>query len=97
MKRQVPLAASIGAVVVVVIAVLGFAWSSLTSNGESHNPNAGKPTKSNFRNFSRQAADSMTEQGYLEFLRQNRPDLSEAELKQKADNWWRIKSGGSGR
>jgi hypothetical protein len=43
--------------------------------------------------LSRKAGDTMDEETYMKFLKQNRPDLSDSELRAKADNWWRIKSG----
>jgi hypothetical protein len=86
--------AGVGALAVILVCLVGFEVYSWSGNGESRNPNVGHPSKqSGFRGMSRSAADHMTEEQYLEFLKQNRPDLSQAELQQKADAWWKIKSG----
>jgi hypothetical protein len=63
--------------------------------GESLNPNYGHPTKApSGRSHSAPSnfAD-MSEDQYLEGLRANRPDLTEEQLKEKADHWWKVKTG----
>ena len=62
--------------------------------GESKNPNYGHPAK---RDPSKAHATpnfgNMTEEQYYQGLKANRPDLSEQQLREKADHWWKVKNG----
>ena len=93
-KDSLPTPAVFGIIGLAVLMILGYGWHSMNDNGESRNPNVGKPTKGKvLTHLSRKAGDNMTEDTYMKFLKQNRPDLSDTEIKAKADNWWRIRSG----
>jgi len=84
--------AGIVALVVFAIGLLGFSIRNSLDNGERPNPNAGHPSKKpSSKNLSK--VDNITEQDFKENLKANRPDLSEAELQKKADEWWKVKSG----
>ena len=94
MKNSLPVPAVIWIIVVSFILIFAYGWHKVNDNGESRNPNVGKPTKGIvLTKLSRKAGDTMDEETYMKFLKQNRPDLSDSELRAKADNWWRIKSG----
>jgi hypothetical protein len=62
--------------------------------GESHNPNYGHPTKRpEGKGHPTGGINNMSEQQYYEGLKANRPDLSESELRAKADHWWKVRNG----
>jgi hypothetical protein len=94
MKQNIPAPVVIGILVCALVVALGFGWSKINDNGERPNPNVGHPTKGASRGLSMAEARNETKEQYYKILKDNRPDLSEAELQAKTDNWWRIKSGG---
>jgi len=62
--------------------------------GESKNPNYGHPAKRDAsKSHASTSPGNMTEDQYYQGLKANRPDLSEQELRAKADHWWKVKSG----
>ena len=96
MDKQKLTVVGVAALVVVAVAVLVFMVKSATDTGEVANPNAGKPNKEaqgKGGGMSKQQADNLDVEGYKAMLKRNRPELSEAEIQQKADNWWKLKTG----
>jgi hypothetical protein len=62
--------------------------------GESHNPYYGHPLKvPGERGHPTPSFGNMSEEQYYQGLKANRPDLSETELRAKADHWWKVRNG----
>lgn len=87
----------IGALAVLGVIGLFILGREVTQNGalgESKNPNYGHAAK---RDASKSHAtpnfSSLSEEQYYQGLKANRPDLSEQELRAKADHWWKVKNG----
>lgn len=64
------------------------------SLGESRNPNYGHPSKpAGARSHPAPGFGNMTEEQYYQGLKANRPDLTESQLREKADHWWKVRQG----
>ena len=88
-------ALAVGALGVLCLFVLGREVMNEGALGESRNPNFGHPSSSQ-KGSGRGAKidfNNVSEEQYYQGLKANRPDLSEKELRAKADHWWKVRTG----
>ena len=97
LDRKTVLAGLLAAAGLIALAVAGRSALNDGGLGESRNPNFGHPTKpAGTRHAPAVDFNHLTEEQYYEGLKAQRPDLSEAELRAKADHWWKVRNGEAG-
>lgn len=90
MKVQVPPPVAAGIALVALVLILGFGWMKFNDNGERPNPRAGHPDRELLSRITVKDRNHETREEYANILRASRPDLSEAEVQAKADNFWKL-------
>jgi hypothetical protein len=93
-QKRVGLGVGLAVVVVVCLFVVGREVTTEGPVGESKNPNFGHATRQTTRNATPGGnSQYASEQQYIEQLKSNRPELSDAERQKMADHWWAVKNG----
>lgn len=96
LERKTLLAGLLAAAGLIALAVAGRQALGGGSLGESRNPNFGHPTNPPGTRHAPVDFNHLTEEQYYEGLKAQRPDLSESELRAKADHWWKVRNGEAG-
>ncbi|MDR3688698.1 MAG: hypothetical protein P4L46_04905 [Fimbriimonas sp.] len=93
MNKGTVIAIALG--VVGVIALAALARETLSGPpGESRNPNYGHPSPvAHGAGRAGASGANLDKEQYYNNLKLNRPDLSEQELRDKTDHWWKVKHG----